>query len=54
MLKMLGKAEVDDILKEQGKVEVACEFCGLPYVFDALDTETLFQKAPVLGSKSVH
>ena len=54
MLKMLGKAEVDDILKEQGKVEVACEFCGLPYVFDALDTEALFQKATVLGSKSVH
>ena len=32
MLRMLGKAEVDDILQEQGKVEVACEFCGLPYV----------------------
>jgi len=54
MLRMLGKAEVDDILKEQGKVEVACEFCGLPYVFDALDTEALFQSTTVLGSKSVH
>jgi molecular chaperone Hsp33 len=54
MLRMLGKAEVDDILQEQGKVEVACEFCGLPYVFDALDTETLFQASTVLGSKSVH
>ena len=54
MLRMLGKAEVDDILQEQGKVEVACEFCGLPYVFDALDTEALFQTTTVLGSKSVH
>jgi len=54
MLRMLGKAEVDDILQEQGKVEVACEFCGLPYVFDALDTEVLFQASTVLGSKSVH
>jgi molecular chaperone Hsp33 len=54
MLRMLGKAEVDDILQEQGKVEVACEFCGLPYVFDALDTEALFQASTVLGSKSVH
>ena len=54
MLRMLGKAEVDDILQEQGKVEVACEFCGLPYVFDALDTEALFQSTTVVGSKSVH
>ena len=54
MLRMLGKAEVDEILQEQGKVEVACEFCGLPYVFDALDTEALFQTTTVLGSKSVH
>ena len=54
MLRMLGKAEVDDILQERGKVEVACEFCGLPYVFDALDTEALFQSTTVLGSKSVH
>ena len=54
MLRMLGKAEVDDILQEQGKVEVACEFCGLPYVFDALDTEALFQTTTILGSKSVH
>ena len=54
MLRMLGKAEVDDILQEQGKVEVACEFCGLPYVFDALDTEALFHASTVLGSKSVH
>ncbi len=54
MLRMLGKAEVDDILQEQGKLEVACEFCGLPYVFDALDTEALFQTTTVLGSKSVH
>ena len=48
------KAEVDDILQEQGKVEVACEFCGLPYVFDALYTEALFQTTTILGSKSVH
>jgi molecular chaperone Hsp33 len=54
MLRMLGKTEVDDILQERGKVEVACEFCGLPYVFDALDTEALFITSTVLGSKSVH
>jgi len=54
MLRMLGKGEIDEILQEQGKVEVACEFCGQPYLFDALDTEALFQKIVVAGSKSVH
>ncbi|MEI8399926.1 MAG: Hsp33 family molecular chaperone HslO [Alcaligenaceae bacterium] len=54
MLRMLGKAEVDEILQEQGKVEVACEFCGLPYLFDALDTESLFQTTTVVASKLVH
>lgn len=54
MLRMLGKGEIDEILQEQGKVEVACEFCGQPYLFDALDTEALFQKIVTAGSKSVH
>jgi molecular chaperone Hsp33 len=54
MLRMLGKAEIDDILQTQGKIEVACEFCGLPYAFDALDTESLFQTTSLPTSKSVH
>ncbi|ANN78748.1 Hsp33 family molecular chaperone HslO [Bordetella flabilis] len=42
MLRMLGRAEVEDILSERGKVEVACDFCGKPYVFDAVDCAGLF------------
>lgn len=42
MLEMLGKAEVEDILEEQGKVEVACQFCGQPYSFDAVDCAQIF------------
>ena len=54
MLKMLGQPEVESILVEQGKVEVACEFCGKPYLFDAIDTDGLFQGITASGSKSLH
>ena len=54
MLKMLGQAEVDDILTEQGKVEVACEFCGKPYLFDAIDATSLFQTVTVADNKTLH
>jgi len=42
MLRSLGEAEVRDILQEQGKVDVSCDFCGKPYVFDAIDCAGLF------------
>lgn len=54
MLRMLGLAEIESILLEQGKVEVACEFCGKPYLFDAIDTDGLFQSITGTGSKSLH
>jgi molecular chaperone Hsp33 len=37
MLRALGTTELQTLLAEQGKVEVACEFCGLRYDFDAVD-----------------
>ncbi len=54
MLRMLGQAEIESILLEQGKVEVACEFCGKPYLFDAIDTDALFKSITTPVSKSVH
>jgi molecular chaperone Hsp33 len=42
MLKSLGRAEVDDILREQGRVEINCEFCGRRYQFDPVDVGELF------------
>lgn len=42
MLKLLGRAEVDDIVAEQGSVEIACDFCHQTYVFDEDDVEALF------------
>lgn len=43
MLRNLGKQEVDEIVAEQGQVEVTCEFCGTPYRFDAVDAAALFR-----------
>jgi molecular chaperone Hsp33 len=42
MLKSLGKEEVESILEEQGKINVACEFCNHKYDFDVVDAEQLF------------
>ncbi len=42
MLKGLGRAEVDGIVLEQGRVEIACEFCGTQYHFDPVDVGGLF------------
>jgi molecular chaperone Hsp33 len=45
MLKGLGRDEVDDIVEEQGRVEIACEFCGTRFHFDAVDVGELFTQA---------
>ena len=45
MLLGLGAAEVDEIVAEQGRVEIGCEFCGLKYHFDRVDVGGLFTPA---------
>jgi molecular chaperone Hsp33 len=47
MLKMLGREEVDDILREQRTVSVRCEYCNTPYDFDAVDSAELFVSEPL-------
>lgn len=42
VLRSLGQEEVRDILSEQGRVSVKCEFCGMDYEFDPVDAEGLF------------
>lgn len=42
MIRSLGQAEADDILAEQGRIEVGCDFCGQQYRFDAVDTAQIF------------
>ena len=46
MLYMLGREEIESILSEQENIEVNCNFCGQPYVFDAVDSaQLLLEKA---------
>jgi len=45
MLLSLGPKEVQDILQEQGKIKVDCEFCNAHYEFDSVDVEALFAGA---------
>jgi molecular chaperone Hsp33 len=42
MLRGLGREESDSLIEERGLVEVACEFCGRQYRFDAVDVGELF------------
>lgn len=48
MLIGLGREEVEDIIRDEEHVEVACDFCGANYQFDAVDAAELF--ASVSGS----
>lgn len=45
MLKGLGRDEIDSIVLEQGRVEIACDFCGSKYHFDPVDVGELFTPA---------
>ncbi|MDO5087134.1 MAG: Hsp33 family molecular chaperone HslO [Comamonadaceae bacterium] len=42
MIQGLGQAEAQDILREQGQIEVGCDFCGQQQRFDAVDVTRLF------------
>jgi len=56
MIQGLGEDEAKSILAERGSVEVACEFCGVQYRFDPVDTAQLFV-APahtVAGNQAAH
>lgn len=43
MLVGLGETEVLDIVKEQGEVNINCEFCDAEYAYDAVDVAALFK-----------
>jgi molecular chaperone Hsp33 len=55
LLRSLGAEEVRDVLREQGAVEVTCEFCQRPYKFDAFAVEQIFAAgATPEGPYSLH
>lgn len=55
MLRSLGPEEAESILAERGEIEVACEYCGQQYRFDAVDAAQIFTSAAELapGTKAV-
>ena len=42
MIHSLGEDEARSILAERGEIEVACDFCGCQYRFDAVDAAQIF------------
>jgi molecular chaperone Hsp33 len=45
MLLALGEEELEPVLKDHGKVEVTCEFCGRVYAYTDLEVRQLFEAA---------
>lgn len=43
MILSLGKKEAMDIIKEQGKISVSCQFCNKEYLFSEEEVEKLFK-----------
>lgn len=55
MLRMLGDEEITSIIKEQGIIEVNCDFCNTHYGFDKVDAAALMVNEPVVpASPAVH
>lgn len=44
LIKGLGKDECNDIIAEQGQIEVICHFCGKKYVYDKTQVDVIFSK----------
>ena len=50
MILNLGQEDAEDLLQEQGRIDVSCEFCGKHYHFDAVDAAQIFTEASRLAS----
>lgn len=54
MLYALGEAELRQTAREQGTLQVDCEFCGQRYAFDAVDLSGLLAGAPANAATTRH
>jgi molecular chaperone Hsp33 len=43
LIEGLGREEAMDIVAQEGKIEIICEFCNSKNVFDSIDVETIFR-----------
>lgn len=54
-LKMMTEQELLEILAEQGKIEVGCQFCNSSYAFDETDVRAMFSdSANIPPSEELH
>lgn len=42
-LRIMGRDEVEQILAQEGRIDVTCEFCGAHYLYDRIDARLLFE-----------
>ena len=49
----IDRAEVDDIIKTEGKVSLHCDYCGTSYNFDSIDVANIFEEA-TKGNDTIH
>jgi molecular chaperone Hsp33 len=54
VLQPMERIELDNIIAEQGLIEVDCEFCGRNYQFDKIDIEQLFISFTGHNSETQH
>ncbi|WP_034917603.1 Hsp33 family molecular chaperone HslO [Erwinia sp. 9145] len=54
VLLSLPVEEVDDILAEDGKIDMHCDYCGSHYIYDAVDIAALRNNAASEGNAQVH
>jgi len=54
MLIGLGKEESEATMKEQGNIEIDCDFCNTHYTIDEVDLARIFSESVVLSSDSLH
>ena len=47
-LLQLGQEEAQEAVKEEGKIEMHCDYCGQHYQFDSADIQNLFNDAPTI------
>ena len=43
VITILGEEEARGLLKEQGKIDIHCDFCNKEYIFDSIDVAMLFR-----------
>ncbi|WP_292974403.1 Hsp33 family molecular chaperone HslO [Pantoea sp. UBA4549] len=53
VLKTLLESEVDEILAEDGKIDMHCDYCGTHYVYDAVDIAAIRNES-VSDSDQLH